>query len=405
MATAIVTATPTDLATTKARISSIDIIRGIVMVIMALDHARDFFHLGAVAYNPTDMNTTTPALFFTRWITHFCAPTFVFLAGTSIYINAQRKTKKDLTYFLISRGLWLILLELVVVRFGLFFNLYFDVIMLQVIWVIGASMIVMSLLIHFNYYAVLVVGLLVTFGHNATDMIQLKQGDALFPLWAVVHQAGFVIISPDRAIMAFYPLLPWLGIMILGYCMGKVFEKNFDSGKRQRVLLITGAISILLFIIIRFTNVYGDPAPWATQKDSLYTFMSFLNTTKYPPSLLYTLMTIGPMLILLACMEKINLRVLQPFVVFGRVPLFFYILHFYLIHITALLLFMNKTGVSLSAIDFHFNKSFGGITPEGGYSLPWVYVGWMAVVLFLYPICKWYNKYKSTHSDWWLSYL
>jgi uncharacterized membrane protein len=405
MATAIVTATPTDLATTKARISSIDIIRGIVMVIMALDHARDFFHLGAVAYNPTDMNTTTPALFFTRWITHFCAPTFVFLAGTSIYINAQRKAKKELTYFLISRGLWLILLELVVVRFGLFFNLYFDVIILQVIWVIGASMVVMSLLIHLNYYVVLAIGLLLTVGHNATDIMQLKQGDTLFPLWAIVRQAGFVIISPDRAIMAFYPLLPWLGIMTLGYCMGKVFEKNFDSAKRQQVLLITGAISILLFIIIRFTNVYGDPAPWAVQKNSMYTLMSFLNTTKYPPSLLYTLMTLGPMLILLACMEKINLKVLQPFAVFGRVPLFFYILHFYLIHITALMLFMNKTGVSFSSIDFHFNKSFGGITPEGGYSLPWVYVGWMAVVVFLYPICKWYNKYKSTHSDWWLSYL
>jgi uncharacterized membrane protein len=405
MATATVTATPTDLAVAKARISSIDLIRGIVMVIMALDHARDFFHLGAVAYNATDMNTTTPALFFTRWITHFCAPTFVFLAGTSIYINAQRKPKKELTYFLISRGLWLILLELVVVRFGLFFNLYYDVIILQVIWVIGASMVIMSLLIRLNYYVVMAIGFVLLFGHNATDVMQLKQGDALFPLWAIVRQAGFVILSPERAIMAFYPLLPWLGIMTLGYCMGKVYEKNFDSGKRQKTLMAIGAISILLFIILRFINVYGDPAPWSTQKNGLFTLMSFLNTTKYPPSLLYALMTLGPMLLLLALMEKINTNMLRPFVVFGRVPLFFYILHFYLIHITALFLFMNKTGASFSTIDFHFNKSFGGITPEAGYSLPWVYVAWMLVVLFLYPVCKWYNKYKSTHNDWWLSYL
>jgi uncharacterized membrane protein len=405
MATAAAITTPTDLSTTKTRVSSIDIMRGIVMVIMALDHARDFLHLGAVAYNPTDMATTTPALFFTRWITHFCAPTFVFLAGTSIYINAQRKPKKDLTYFLISRGLWLILLELVVVRFGLFFNVYYDIIVLQVIWVIGASMIIMALLIHVPYYVVMTLGLIILFGHNLADTMQLKQGDTFFPVWAVLRQSGFVTLSSDHAILAFYPLLPWAGIMMLGYCLGRLYQNDFDPAQRQKLLFRIGCTCIVLFILIRFTNVYGDPSVWSVQKNNLFTIMSFLNTTKYPPSLLYALMTLGPVLVLLSVMDKMNLKILQPFAIFGRVPLFFYILHFYLIHTTALLLFMNKTGTPMSDIDFHFNKSFGGITPEAGYSLFWVYISWMAVILFLFPVCKWYNKYKSTHTDWWLSYL
>lgn len=395
----------TDVLTEKQRISSIDIMRGIVMVIMALDHARDFFHLGASAYNPTDMNTTTPALFITRWITHFCAPTFVFLAGTSIYLNAQKKSKKDLSIFLLTRGLWLIVLEVVVVRFAILFNFYYDVIIFQVIWVIGAAMVCMSLLTHLRDRVVLIIGLAIVFGHNLADLHPLQPTDTFYIPWAFLRQSAFIPLASGRNLMVIYPLLPWLGIMLLGYCVGELYSKSTDAQQRQKLLLRLGFAAIGLFLLLRVINVYGDPAPWSTQKDGLFTVLSFLNTTKYPPSLLYTLMTIGPMMVLLSRMERINVNALKPFAVFGRVPMFYYILHFSLIHAISILLFMNKTGDSFSEIDFHFGHSLGGITAEGGYSLFWVYVGWMSVVLFLYPLCKWYNNYKSSRKDWWLSYL
>lgn len=396
---------PADVLTEKPRISSIDLMRGIVMVIMALDHARDFFHLGGFAYNPTDMNTTTPVLFFTRWITHFCAPTFVFLAGTSIFISSQRKPKKELSIFLLTRGLWLILLEVVVIRFSFFFNLYYDVTIFQVIWVIGASMVCMAALIHLPYRAVLAIGLLIVFGHNLTDGIQLRPTDSLFPVWAMLRQTGFFNVTADKSFLIVYPLLPWLGIMVLGYCLGKLYTPQFRSEERNKLLFRIGLAAVALFVVLRFINSYGDPAPWSTQKNAIYTFMSFINTTKYPVSLMYTLMTLGPVLMILSWMERTGTGVLKPFIVFGRVPLFYYVLHFYIIHAIALVLYMNKSGHSWSALDFHFNKSFGGITAEAGYSLFWAYVGWISVVIFLYPLCKWYNRYKSTHSHWWLSYL
>lgn len=400
-----VTYQTSDALTEKPRISSIDIMRGIVMVIMALDHARDFFHIGAFAYNPTDMSTTTPPLFFTRWITHYCAPTFVFLAGTSIYLNAQRKSKNDLSIFLLTRGLWLIALEIVVIRFALFFNFYYDVIFLQVIWVIGASMICMAMFIHFSDRIVLILGLIIIFCHNLTDLTPLPNDNPLFAPWAILRQTGFIPLPQGKTLIVMYPLLPWLGIMMVGYCLGKFYAKKFDTERRQKLLLQLGLTAIFIFVILRFINVYGDPAPWSSQKNALYTVMSFLNTTKYPVSLLYTLMTLGPVLVILSWMERVNVSALKPFAVFGRVPMFYYILHFFLIHLISLCLFMNKTGRSLDEIDFHFNKSFGGITPEGGYSLFWTYVGWVVVVIFLYPLCKWYNQYKSTQKHWWLSYI
>ncbi|HYG02878.1 MAG TPA: heparan-alpha-glucosaminide N-acetyltransferase domain-containing protein [Chryseosolibacter sp.] len=397
---------PTDLATDKARISSIDLVRGIVMVIMALDHSRDYFHLGAFNYNPTDLTTTYPALFFTRWITHYCAPAFVFLAGTSIYISSRKKSKQALSMFLLTRGLWLIVLEVVVIRFSFLFNFYYDVTFLQVIWVIGAAMVCMSALIHLPYMAILSMGAVLLIGHNATDGIQLNPGETGFALWAFIHQSGFVEITPGHSLFVVYPLIPWLAIMMLGYCIGRMYEKTFDPTQRLQILTRLGVSAILLFIVLRFSNFYGDPAPWSEQKNMTFTLMSFLNTTKYPPSLLYSLMTLGPVLLLLAAFEKYNVgNTLKPFLVFGRVPLFYYILHFFLIHAISLVLFMNKTGRSFSEIDFHFSQSFGGITGEGGYSLGLAYLGWMAVVIALYPLCKWYNRYKSTHSHWWLSYL
>jgi uncharacterized membrane protein len=406
MSTVTMTSPPlADVLTEKPRISSIDLVRGIVMVIMALDHTRDFYHAGALTSDPTNLATTTPLLFFTRWVTHFCAPAFVFLAGTSIHISAQRKSRKDLSIFLLTRGLWLIFLEVVVMRFSFFFNFYYDVTIFQVIWAIGASMICMAALIYLSEYAILGIGLLITFAHNATDAVALQPGEPLFPLWAFLRQTGFMSIAADKNLMVMYPLLPWLGIMMLGYALGKLYRKEVDPGRRRKYLLSIGLGCVALFFVLRMINVYGDPNLWSIQKNALYTIMSFVNCTKYPVSLLYTLMTLGPVLITLALLERRQLNILKPFTVFGRVPLFYYVLHFYIIHATALIFFLNKTGKSFSDLDFHFNKSFGGLTPESGYSLPWVYLAWAIIVVALYPLCRWYNKYKSTHANWWLSYI
>lgn len=394
-----------DLVTEKQRINSIDIMRGLVMVIMALDHARDFFYVGGYATDPTNLAATTPALFFTRWITHYCAPTFVFLAGTSIYLNLQKKNKKDLSIFLLTRGLWLIVLELVVVRFAIVFNFYYDVIFFQVIWVIGASMVCMAALIHLNYKAIVGIGLAIVFGHNIFDAFRLQPGDPLFAAWTILRQFGVVPLTESNALFVIYPLLPWLGIMMLGFGLGKLYSGEYTKEERRKLLLILGFSTIALFIVLRSIDLYGDPAPWSAQQNGMFTFMSFLNTTKYPVSLMYTLMTLGPVLVILALMERVNFSFLKPFHVFGRVPMFYYVLHFSLIHAISLALFMNKTGKSLGEIDFHFNKSFGGITAEGGYSLTVTYLLWMAVVIFLYPLCVWYNRYKSTHKHWWLSYI
>jgi uncharacterized membrane protein len=399
-------AAPSDVLVEKPRISSIDLMRGIVMVIMALDHVRDFIHLGATGYNPTDMQTTYPALFFTRWITHYCAPTFVLLAGTSIFLNLQRKPKGELSKFLLTRGLWLIILEFIVIRFGILFNLYYDILILQVIWVIGASMVCMAGFIHLSYRTVLAGGLVIIFGHNLFDGLQIDQGHWFGPVWGVIRASGFFQLNESFTIFSIYPLLPWLGIMMVGFSLGKLYSKSFDAEKRQKVLLQLGFGAIALFVILRFINAYGDPAPWGVQKNGLYTFMSFLNTTKYPVSLMYTLMTLGPVLVMLSLMEKIKwTSLLKPFEVFGRVPMLYYILHFYIIHTVSIFLFMNKTGKSFSELDFHFNKSFGGLTSEAGYSLAWTYFAWISLVVVLYPVCKWYNRYKSTHTNWWLSYI
>ena len=394
-----------DTLVEKPRLASIDILRGLVMVIMALDHVRDFFHEGALFSDPTNMATTTPALFFTRWITHYCAPIFVFLAGVSICISGQRKSKQELSMFLLSRGLWLILLEVVVVRFGILFNFYYDLTFFQVIWVIGASMVCMAGLIHAKNNVVLALGLVIVFGHNAIDGIQLSENHPFYGLWVLLLQRGLVTLTAQNSIMVLYPLVPWLGIMILGYSVGRLYTE-LSPERRQSILIKLGAAALLLFILLRAINVYGDPAPWSQQKNFLFTVMSFLNCSKYPVSLLYTLMTIGPALIALGLLERTGKMPAFSFLaVFGRVPLFYYVIHFYIIHFVALLCFMNKTGKSFSEIDFHFGQAFGGITSEGGYSLMVTYIVWILLIALLYPLCRWYNRYKSTHDYRWLSYV
>lgn len=397
--------TTADVLTEKPRIASIDIVRGLVMVIMALDHARDFYHADAFVFDPTDLEKTTPALFLTRFITHFCAPTFVLLAGVAIRISQQKKSKAEISRFLFTRGLWLILLEITVVRFSMFFQLYYDVTIFQVIWAIGFSMVLLAAIIHLPFTGILALGTVITFGHDILHAINLQPGHPLAILWTFIHQSGFIEIFPDRFAMVPYPFLPWLGIMLLGYCMGEWYRKDFDAAHRKKNLLRTGIFALLLFLVLRYFNVYGDPAPWSEQKNAVYTLLSFINVTKYPVSLQYTLITLGPVLIILSWLEKTKAPVLHPFAVVGRVPLFYYILHFYLLHAGALILYLVSTGKSFSAIDFHFNAGFGGLPIGYGYALPWTYVAWISVVIILYPVCRWYNQYKSTHRHWWLSYL
>lgn len=401
----VLTGPRTDVLTEKRRIASLDTMRGIVMVIMALDHARDFFHADAFLYDPTNLERTTPVLFFTRFITHFCAPTFVLLAGTAARLSLQRKSKKELAHFLLTRGLWLVLLEITVMRFSFFFQLYYDVTIFQVIWAIGMSMVLLSFTIRLSLQTILVIGLLITFGHDLLHAITLTADDPFVVVWTFIHQSNFIELTPGISALVPYPVLPWFGILLLGYCLGEWYTKKFDDKRRRQLLVRTGLSAILLFVVLRSFNLYGDPSPWSEQKNTLYTLLSFLNVTKYPVSLQYTLMTLGPVLIGLSLLERIRTDALSPFVVFGRVPLFYYVLHFYLLHLGALILYMINTGKDLPEIDFHFNAGFGGLPAGYGYPLIGAYLAWMAVVIILYPVCKAYNRYKTTHRYWWLSYV
>ena len=389
-----------NIPTSTARITSIDLLRGVVMIIMALDHTRDYFHAGSFLFDPTDLTQTSPVLFFTRWITHFCAPVFVFLAGTSAFISGQRKTKKQLSLFLITRGLWLLLLEVTIVSFAWSFNIHLNFTGLQVIWALGISMITMAALIHLPLKAILMIGLVITLGHNLLDNIHFEGFG-----WAALHERKRFQLSDTHVIRVGYPVLAWIGIMALGYCFGHLYTSTFTAEKRRKWLISMGLAAIGLFCIIRAINVYGDPGPWEIQASPTFTFLSFLNTHKYPPSLLYTLMTLGPALLFLAFTEKVSNWLTKAIVHIGRVPLFYYILHLYLIHLLAM--------IAAEFIGFHWYDMIVTSRPwlephlKGfGFSLGFTYVVWICVVLILYPLCRWYDQYKSAHKDkWWLSYL
>lgn len=385
----------------KTRISSIDIVRGIVMVIMALDHVRDFFHADAALFNPTDFTKTHPILFFTRWITHFCAPTFIFLSGVSIRLGLQRKTKNELAKYLLSRGVWLIIIEQTVFRFFFSFSLQYDMLMFLVFWSIGGSMIVLAALIYLSPRTILIIGLILIFGHNVFDALRLAPGDGGYGIWTFMMQSGFV----PPAMVVPYSLIPWLGIFLAGYGTGALYLNEFDPAQRRKILFNTGTAAIVLFIVLRAINVYGDLAPWEVQKNTLFTIMSFLNTTKYPVSLLFTLMTIGPILVLLSWLEKSSNKTLERVSVFGRVPFFYYLIHFLLMHTVALALYMMISGTPFSELNFSITQTLGGIPRGFGYSLEWTYVAWIGTILIMYPLCVWYDRYKRAHKSWWLSYL
>ncbi len=382
------------------RIQSIDILRGIVMAIMALDHVRDFFHHDAMIGNdPLDLNTTWPALFFTRWITHYCAPVFVFLSGTSVFLYSERgRTKKQVAFFLFTRGLWLMLAEIFIIDVLWEFD-FGSFMFLQVIWAIGLSMVVLSVLQFLPYRALLITGLAIVFGHNLLDGIQVDQPAIASLGWSILHVLHFYRVTPHFTLLVAYPFLPWLGLMITGYCLGKLYAKGTDASHRKRFLFITGLSLICLFIVVRFINVYGDMSQWSYRKTALLTFFDFIKTTKYPPSLLYMLMTIGPALIVLSFTENSSGWFSRFIRVYGKVPFFYYILHVFLIHLIAVIL-SRVSGRGTGQVDFM------GPQPDAGYSLWVVYLVWISVVIILYFPCRWYSAYKASHPEKkWLSYL
>jgi uncharacterized membrane protein len=404
-----------ELTVSRHRVQSIDILRGLVMVIMALDHVRDFLYnakLGKAAdaaMDPTNMQTTFPLLFFTRWITHFCAPIFVFLAGVSVYLMCQRKTKKEISMFLIKRGFWLVFVEVVIITFAWSFNPFFNILFLQVIWAIGISMIIMGLLVLLPYEIICVIGLLIVAGHNLMDYPSISSGLKGSVFADMLYFSNFSIhrLFGDHYYLIIYSFLPWTGVMMLGYCFGKLYRQGADPAWRRKILLRIGTGLVLLFIILRFTNVYGDPVPWSSQpRGAVFTVLSFFNLNKYPPSLLYLCMTIGPGILFLALIEKVQNGFTKVMNVYGRVPMLYYILHFYIIHLVVVVVFYaqgfgTKDIVPTEGLPFYFK-------PNGlGFGLAGVYAVWLFVVLVLYPICKKYDRYKTAHAKekWWLSYI
>lgn len=388
-------------AVLKNRINAIDLLRGLVMIIMALDHVRDFFHITAMTEDPTNPATTTPILFFTRWITHYCAPIFVFLTGTAAFLSGQRKTKKEQSAFLFKRGLWLVIAEITITNFFFGFDPLYHFVGLQVIWVIGVSMILLSVLLYLPLRVLFVIGLLLVAGHNLLDRFNYASMGAT-PLWyGLLHQQVFINYAEGRFFGVLYPLIPWPGVMLLGYCLGSWYVKGFDTARRKKLLLQWGLGAIVLFVALRWANVYGDLVPWSKQSETFRTVISFFNVTKYPPSLLYLCMTLGPGLLVLRAAERASGNWTNYVLVFGRVPLFYYLLHFFTIHLLCVIAFF-ATGEPMS-------RAASGMMAfrpnDWGFSLGVVYLIWIGLLVLLYPICKKYSIYKATHDKWWLSYL
>lgn len=389
----------------QKRVASIDILRGIVMVIMALDHTRDFFHQSAMTADPLSPTSTTVPLFFTRWITHFCAPVFVFLSGTSIYLSSLNKDPRTYRAQVIKRGLWLILAEVTLVTFGISFNPFFHFIIFQVIWAIGFGMILLSLFSRLSYRAVVITGMLIVLLHNLTNYANLPETGVAAVAWKIFFTAlgTFLPISSTHTLGFLYAVVPWTGVMFLGYGAGKWFTQATSSAERKKKLLVAGASMILLFIALRFLNQYGDPSPRITSGNFKEELLSFLNVSKYPPSLLYICMTLGPSLMVLALLENVRSSFTNILQVYGKVPFFYYILHFYLLHLILVVVFF-LSGYGIGSISQPGNP-FWFRPLDFGYGLGTVYLIWLLVVVILYYPSKWYGRYKSSRNHWWLRYL
>lgn len=376
-----------------ARLPSIDRLRGLVIVVMALDHARDFFDADALRFDPTDLDRTYPALFLTRFVTHFCAPIFTFLAGVSAYLHGLGVSDRaERARFLWTRGLWLILVDVLFV--SPVWTIGSGAIELGTLWAIGVGMIALAPLVYLPPGAALAIGAAILGLHNLLDGFHAQQFGAFGPFWSLLHEQGPLPFGLRGKV--FYPVLPWIGIISIGYGLGPLFL--WPPERRARALTALGLASLTLFALLRVANAYGDARLWKSYPDAVTTALSFLNVTKYPPSLLYASATIGVGLLLLpalAWLEGAAGRVLETF---GRVPLFVYVLHLYAILVSAAAVAVSN-GVDLQGFDS------GSPPAEYGVGLLGAYVAWIAIMVALYPACAWFAEVKRRRRDWWLSYL
>ena len=397
---------PTTAAEARAgasRVLPVDLLRGLVMVIMAIDHVRDFLHAGAMNFLPEDLSRTTAAIFFTRWITPVCAPVFMLCAGLGIWFRVERAGAR-VPAFLLTRGLWLLLLEFTVVHVGLFFNIKYDVLFLLVFWALGMSMIAMALLVRLPYGVLLGVGLAMIALHNLADGVTAAGFGSFAPLWRVLHEQGIVPTGGPPLFVA-YPLVPWIGVMAAGFCLGRAYR--LPPERRRRLLIRLGLTLTALFVVLRSLNGYGDPRPWTVQDRPVMTVLSFLNCTKYPASLLFLLMTLGPMITLLGLLDRARPGDRHPLLVFGRVPLLYFVLHIPLAHAVAKLMSAARYG----------NTPFLWMPPptlgsprqmfpaDYGWDLWVTYLVTAMVVASLYPLCLWFSRLKARRRDGWLSYV
>jgi uncharacterized membrane protein len=388
-------ALPTPAPAAARRDDAVDWLRGLVMAIMVLDHARDFWM--GFRSRPTDLSTTTPVLFATRFVTHFCAPVFVLLAGTAAYLYGRKRSPAERTRFLLSRGLFLVVLEVTVIRMMWVPDPFYHFTVLQVIWAIGWSLIVLAGLSYAPRSVLFAVGLVLVVGHNALDGVHARDFGALAPLWNLLHERAVLKPLPDRNVFVSYPLVPWIGVMALGYVFGPIVEQ--PSERRRDFCLKLGAGLTLAFFVLRAVNVYGDPTPWTPQRSPIFTALSFLNVEKYPPSLDYLLVTLGPALALFAFAPKLAARS-RFLVTIGKVPLLFYVAHLFLLRYTAIPLSVMRFG---AAAAFAPPPKGVGASPE--FPLWVTYVVWLVTLLVLYPLCRWYARLKATKKAVWMSYL
>ena len=388
--------------TARRRLDSVDVVRGLIIVLMALDHTRDFF--GDLMADPTNLATTTAPLFFTRWVTHFCAPAFFLLTGTGAYLAQARLTKPQLARFLVSRGLWLIFLELVVMRFALQFNVDYRLTIVTVLWALGWAMITLAGLIWLPLSVIIVAGAVMVLGHNLLDGIPAGRFGVLAPVWTILHAPGLILNNGHTKVLISYVLVPWIGVTALGFALGRLLRQ--DERPRRVWLLRLGLGLTLAFVLLRFANPYGDPLRWSHQASPLWTAMSFLDTSKYPPSLLFLLMTLGPVLLLLRLFDGGVPAFFRPALIIGKVPLFFYVLHFFLIHLLAVAASFIRYGEVAELFRSPDLMHFPFSAPPGwAASLPVIYAVWVGVLLTMFPLCRWYAGVKRRSDAWWLSYL
>jgi len=382
----------------KSRIESIDLLKGLVMVIMALDHTRDYFFQSSNLFDLTDPSSTTLPIYLTRWISHFCAPAFSFLAGISAYLVGKRKTKNELSVFLLTRGLWLVFIELTIITFAWYFDVQFRNFDMAVIWSLGISMIFLAAIIYLPANVILLFSCLLIGGHNLFDNVQAN-GNLW---WSILHEFAVIKLSEAHQINVIYPIVPWIAVMALGYYFGGYYDQHIDAKRRNRLFNVIGVLAMLTFILIRWTNVYGDLLKWEQYETATQTVMSFLNLTKYPPSLLYLLVTLGGTFLFLANTENFRGKAVDVFTTFGRVPFFYYILHLYFIRTLALVV----AGVTGHGWTLMIQTTFDPDLKDFGFDLWIVYFIWIGIIFMLYPLCKWFDNYKKNHREkWWLSYL